>query len=71
MKRVYRNLGDDTKKRISQSLRGRSHSETHKQAISNSMKAYWTTIPYRPAEENNQSTNQHNDETSMQTKNPN
>ena len=64
MKRLYRNLEDDTKKRISQSLRGRSHSETHKQAISDAMKAYWSTIPYRD-KENNESTNQQNNETSM------
>ncbi len=63
MKRLFRNQRDDTKMRISQSLRGRSFSETHKQAISDAMKAYWSTIPYRD-EENNESNN-HNDETSM------
>ena len=63
MKREFRDLRDDTKMRISQSLRGRSHSETHKQAISNAMKAYWSTIPYRD-EENNKSNNQDN-ETNM------
>jgi hypothetical protein len=63
MKRQYRDLRDDTKMRISQSLKGRSHSETHKQAISNAMKAYWATIPYRD-EDNNESNNQ-NDETSV------
>ncbi len=69
MERQFRNLHDDTKMRISQRLRGRSLSDTHKQAISDSMKAYWATIPYRP--ENNESTNTKNDETNMQTKNPN
>ena len=63
MRRIFRNQRDDTKMRISQSLKGRSHSETHKQAISDAMKAYWATIPYRP-EENNESNNQDN-ETSM------
>ena len=63
MKREFRNLRDDTKMRISQSLRGRSHSETHKQAISDALKAYWLTIPYRD-EENNESSN-HDNETSM------
>ena len=63
MKRQFRDLRDDTKMRISQSLRGRSHSEKHKQAISDAMKAYWATIPYRD-EENNESNNQ-NDEKSM------
>ena len=63
MTRQFRDLRDDTKMRISQSLRGRSHSETHKQAISDAMKAYWSTIPYKD-EENNESNNQ-NDEASM------
>ena len=63
MQRQYRNLRDDTKKRISQSLRGRTFSDSHKQAISNAMKAYWSTIPYRD-EENNESNNQ-SGETSM------
>jgi hypothetical protein len=63
MKRKFRDLRDDTKMRISLSLRGRSHSETHKQAISDAMKAYWSTIPYRD-DENNESNNQNN-ETSM------
>jgi hypothetical protein len=60
MRRQYRDLRDDTKMRISQSLKGRSHSETHKQAISNAMKAYWATIPYRD-EDNNESNSQNNE----------
>ena len=63
MKRLYRNLEDDTKKRISQSLKGRSFSDSHKQAISDAMRQYWATIPYRPSD-NNESNNQ-NDEASM------
>lgn len=63
MKREFRNLRDDTKMRISQRLRGRSLSDTHKQAISDAMKEYWATIPYRPTE-NNESNDQDN-ETSM------
>ena len=69
MKRQYRDLRDDTKMRISQSLKGRSFSDSHKQAISDAMRQYWATIPYRPSD-NNESNNL-NDETSMQTKNPN
>lgn len=65
MKRQFRNLRDDTKKRIAQSLRGRTFSDSHKQAISDAMRQYWATIPYRPSE-NNES-NIQNDETSMQT----
>ena len=63
MKRLYRNLEDDTKKRIAQSLRGRTFSDSHKQAISDAMRQYWAKIPYRPIE-NNESNNQDN-ETSM------
>ena len=63
MKREFRNLRDDTKMRIAQSLKGRSFSDSHKQAISDAMRQYWATIPYRD-EENNESNNQDN-ETSM------
>ena len=63
MKRQFRDLRDDTKMRISQSLKGRSLSDRHKQAISDAMRQYWATIPYRPSE-NNESNNQ-NDEASM------
>ena len=63
MQRKFRNLDDATKLRISQKLKGRTMSDSHKQAISDAMKAYWATIPYRPSE-NNESNNQ-NDETSM------
>ena len=63
MKRVYRNLEDDTKRRIAQSLRGRTFSDSHKQAISDAMRQYWAKIPYRPSEINE--SNNQNDETSM------
>ena len=63
MQRQYRNLRDDTKKRISQSLRGRTFSDSHKQAISDAMRQYWAKIPYRPTE-NNESDNKI-DETNM------
>lgn len=62
MKRQYRNLRNDTKVCISQKLRGRSFSDSHKQAISDSMKAYWATIPYRPTENNESKDKQSNEE---------
>lgn len=62
--RQFRQVDDATKLRISQKLRGRSMSDTHKQAISNSMKAYWDTIPNKP-KQNNADINQSNDEKSM------
>lgn len=64
MKRQFRQLNDMTKLRISQSLRGRLMSETHKQAISDGMKAYWATIPNKPSE-NNKSENQIKNEENM------
>ena len=68
--RAYRELNDATKLRISQKLKGRSMTDSHKQAISNGMKAYWATVQNKPTE-NNMSKNMYNDETSMQKKNSN
>lgn len=47
-KRQYRELSDMTKMKISQSLKGRGKSETHKEAISNGLKEYWKGIPNKP-----------------------
>ena len=62
--RHFRQMDDATKLRISQRLRGRSMSETHKQAISDGMKAYWASIPNKP-NENNESKTPLNNEKSM------
>ena len=51
--RLYRNLDDATKFRISQRLKNRTLSDSHRQAISDGMKAYWSTIPYKSNNENN------------------
>ena len=59
--RLYRNLDDATKQRISQRLKNRTLSDSHKQAISDGMKAYWATIPNKP-NENNKSKNEFKDE---------
>ena len=64
MKRTYRELNDDTKQRISQALKGRGLTDSHKESISNGMRAYWATIPNKP-NENNESKNLFNDEKSM------
>jgi hypothetical protein len=64
MKRQFRQLNDDTKQRISQRLKGRSMSDSHKQTISDSMKAYWASIPNKPSE-NNENKNDVSNETSM------
>lgn len=47
-KRQYRQLNDTTKQKISQSLRGRTKSATHTQAISDGLKKYWTSVPNQP-----------------------
>lgn len=62
--RIYRQMDDATKLRISQRLKGRSMSDSHKQAISDGMKAYWAGIPNKPTE-NNKNKNDVSNETSM------
>lgn len=57
-------MDDASKLRISNRLKGRSLTDSHKQAISDGMKAYWATIPNKPSE-NNKSENQIKNETSM------
>ena len=47
-KRQYRQLDDATKQKISQRLKGRSKSLTHKENISSGMREYWKTIPNKP-----------------------
>ena len=49
-KRQFRELSDETKAKISQAMRGRSKSITHKENISNGLKDYWKTIPNKPTE---------------------
>ena len=62
MKRQFRELNADTKQRISQSLKGRGLTDSHKQAISDGMRAYWSTIPNKPNNENNENKNSINNE---------
>lgn len=50
-KRMYRELSDETKKKISLALRGRCKSTAHIQAISDAMKKYWETIPKKAKED--------------------
>ena len=51
-KRKYRELDPETKQKISQAMKGKSKSFTHKEAISNGLKDYWKTIPNKPTTEN-------------------
>lgn len=50
-KRQFRQLSDETKQKISQSLKGRSKSMSHVENIKTGMKKYWKTVPNKPEEE--------------------
>lgn len=45
MKRTTRKLSEETKKKISQAMKGKGKSEETKRKMSESMKKYWATIP--------------------------
>ena len=47
-KRLYRQLNNTTKNKISQSLKGKPKSEQVRQKISQSMMEYWKTIGDKP-----------------------
>lgn len=47
-KRQYRQLDDTTKEKISQSLKNRTKSATHTQAISDGLKKHWTSVLNQP-----------------------
>lgn len=49
--RRFRELDQVTKAKISQSLKGRCKSETHKEAISQGLKNYWRTVPNKPTDD--------------------
>lgn len=44
--RLQRQLSAETRKKISESMRGRHKSDRHKAAISRGMLHYWAQIPY-------------------------
>lgn len=44
--RIERKLTDETKKKISEALRGRKKSQTHREALSKALKNYWDSIPF-------------------------
>lgn len=53
--RIYRELDDATKQKISNATRGRTKSEAHRQHLSQSLKKYWETIPNKPVSDTAQS----------------
>ena len=60
--RIYRELNADTKQGISKGLKNLTLSDSHKQAISDGMRAYWSTIPNKPNDGNNENKNSINNE---------
>lgn len=50
-KRMYRELDDETKAKISNATKGRPKSQSHRIHISQSMYDYWKTIPHKPKDE--------------------
>lgn len=51
--RKARSMSAETKRKISEALKGQSKSEKHKQAISEGLKRYWATIPSENNDFNN------------------
>ncbi len=51
-KRQYRELDDETKRKISNSSKNKPKSAEHKMHISQAMTEYWRTVPHRPCENN-------------------
>lgn len=47
-KRIYRELDDATKEKISKSNQGKPKSASHKFHISQAMTKYWQSIPNKP-----------------------
>ena len=47
-KRIYRELDDATKEKISKSSQGKQKSASHRQHISQAMLKYWQGIPNKP-----------------------
>lgn len=45
MARIYRELSDETKEKIAQSMRGKSKTFAHREHISNALRKYWEGIP--------------------------
>lgn len=50
--RKQRKLSEETKRKISDSLKNKKKSDEHKRAISEGMKKYWETIPYEEEKNN-------------------
>ena len=47
-KRQYRQLSDETKNKISNSIKNKPKTETHKRHIQQAMLRYWSTVLNKP-----------------------
>ena len=45
MKRISRKLSEETKQKISESMKGKKKSKETRKKMSDAMKKYWETIP--------------------------
>jgi len=50
--RRERKLSDETKRKISESMKGRKRTDEERKKISDGMKRYWESIPYENKSEN-------------------
>lgn len=57
-KRKFREHDEITKQKISNSLKNRSKSSTHCQAISDGLKTYWKSVPSKHNNNNNTQNNE-------------
>lgn len=49
MKRIYRELDNSTKEKISAASKGKPKASAHKEHISQALKKYWQGIPNKPS----------------------
>ena len=61
-KRQFRELSDDTKKKISQSAKGKRKSYSHRQHLSQALQDYWKTVPSKNGIDNNSVKSSNSDE---------
>ena len=54
-KRLWRELEDSTKEKISKALKGKSKSSFHKENIRRSMLDYWRTVEHKPTQDDEDS----------------
>ncbi len=66
--RKYRQLSETTREKISQAMKGKEKTATHRAAIARAMLQYWSHIPYQPTgtpESDNESKKPLTDEADM------